>query len=136
MTTNATVQSSINCATPPIRTYPTSFTATITEGKGPTPGSIAVTKVGIDVDLSELASYGLCELRNQASAGEVMVGIWNGSAFYPFKDLKPGEHFVIRLSEFLGDEFATGTGTTGNGNTLRIKAKTVTCNVYVGAYSQ
>lgn len=133
---SATIQSSINCPTPPIRSYPTTFTATVTEGKGPTPGAIAVTTVGVDVDLSQLATYGFCELRNQASVGEVMVGIWNGTTFYPFKDLLPGENYVIRLSDHLGDEFETGTGTTGNGNTLRIKAKTVTCNVYVGVYSQ
>ena len=41
----------------------------VTGRKGPTPGAIAVTPLGVNVDLSQLTVPGLCVIKNLAAAG-------------------------------------------------------------------
>ena len=120
------------------RSYPTNFTADVSGTKGPSPGAIAVATSGTDVDLSEIASPGFCRVTNMDAANTIVMGIWDGSAFHAFKDLLPGEHYVLRLSQFLGEQFETGTGTatTGTGDTLRLKAVTASCVALVEVFER
>ena len=120
------------------RSQPTVFLANVAAGtKGPTPGALTATVAGIDVSLTELTTPGLCRIMNLDGTNFVEVGIWDGSTFYPLMDLLAGETFVIRLSAALGQEFGTGTGTTGGPvNTLRIKADTASCDVLVEAFEK
>jgi hypothetical protein len=140
MADEASVRSSLNVNKGNVqyRSYPTDFTADMTGSKGPTPGSITVTGEGTDVDLSELTTPGFCRVINQGDTYTVMLGVWNGTSFMPAKDLLPGEHYVIRLSQFLGEEFgtATSTATTGTGNTLRLKCIGGSCNVLVEVFER
>ncbi len=72
---------------------------------------------------------------NQDSTNFVEFGIWDGTSFYPVGRLLAGESYVLRLSPNLGEEYGTGTGTTGEGiNTLRFKADTASVNVLVEAF--
>jgi hypothetical protein len=114
---------SINKGNVKYRSYPDAFTADVSGEKGPSPGALAVTQNGVDVDLSEITSPGFCRVSNQGSV-TLMLGVWDGSALHPLKDILSGEHYVFRLSQFLGDQFgtATSTATTGDGDTLRLKS--------------
>lgn len=120
------------------RSHPTAFNADVTGAKGPTPGAMAATTAGTDVDLSELTSYGWCRIYNLDSTNFVTVGIRDGGEFYPLADVYPGEFTVIQLSQFLGDSFDTGTGTAtvDTGNALCIKANTASCDVVVEAFER
>ncbi len=119
------------------RSQPTAFLADVSGSKGPTPGAIAATIAGVDVDLSELTVNGLCRIMNLDDTNFIEVGVWDGVSFYPMMDLLAGESFVFRLSADLGKEFGTGTGTTGTDvNTLRIKADTASCDVLVEAFER
>lgn len=113
---------------------PTTFQATQNNVGGPTPGTITVSVAGTDVDLSELTVPGLCRMRNLDQSNYVQVGVWNPdqSEFYPLIRLKPGEFFVFRLDPDVNEEYSgTGTGTTGQLNTLRLKAANSSCLVEI-----
>ncbi len=113
------------------------FTPTVTGTKGPTPGAIAVTVVGVDVDFSELTQPALCRIKNLDDTNYITIGIWDPelARFFPIDECLPGESFVRRLSRLLSGELGTGAGTVGaNTNTLRIKASTGTINVLVEAF--
>lgn len=116
---------------------PTNFVADVSGSKGPTPGAITATTAGTDVDLSELTTPGLCRIQNTDDANYVQVGVWNPdqNEFYPVMRLLPGESFVIRLDPHVNQEYEqTGTGTTGQLNTLRILAANASCVVVVEAF--
>lgn len=115
---------------------PSGFNATVTGTKGPTPGAITVSTDGTDVDLSELDSPGLCRLMNLDSTNYVKYGIWEPltSTFYPLGELLPGESYVLRLARDIGEQYETGTGTTGAVNTFRIQAMNDPCVVLVEAF--
>lgn len=116
---------------------PTQFTASMSASKGPSPGAVAVSTDGTDIDLTELDSPGLCRLMNLDSTNYVELGIWDGVSFYPIMELLPGETYVIRLARNLEEEYGTGTGTTGDAiNTLRAKANTAACNLLVEAFER
>ena len=122
------------------QSLPTSFVADM-DGTpdGPTPGAITATTAGVDVDLSELASFGVCRIQNLDSTNYVDVGIRDPETvkFYPLMRLLAGESYPIRLSPDLQEEYGTGagTGTTGaDTNRLHIKANTASCNVIVDAF--
>lgn len=122
------------------RSNPTAFLADVSGSGGPTPGTITVTNAGTDVDLSEITTPGLCRIQNLSSDYEVEVGVWNAdqSEFYPLLALLPGETFVMRLSASLNQEYeSTGTGTSAELNTLRIKVLTgETAKVLVEAFDR
>ena len=120
------------------RSYPTSFQADVTGKHGPTPGSVTVSVAGIDVSLAELAVPGLCVIENQDPTNFVTFGIWDPETtkFYPLGELLPGEIYVLRLSRDLAWEYGAGTGTTGpETNTLRFRANTAACSVFIGAFA-
>lgn len=122
------------------RSNPTGFKADVSGNSGPTPGTITVTQAGTDVDLSELTTPGLCRIQNLSTEYEIEVGVWNPdqSEFYPVMALLPGESYVIRLSTSINREYeGTGTGTSAEANTLRIKVLTgVTAKVLVEAFDR
>jgi len=113
---------------------PSNFQATVTGINGPCPGAFAATLEGTDVNFSELTQPGLGIIKNIDSTNFVTVGIWDGVDFFPLMELLPGEFFPIRFSRYLTQEFMTGTGTTGGGNTVRIKADTAPAKVVVEAF--
>jgi len=116
---------------------PTSFTADVTGVNGPTPGAITVPTTGIDVDLSQLTTPGLCWMMNLDDTNYVTYGIWDPETykFYPFGKLKPGETSLFRLSPNICKELGTGTGTTGPvTNTFHMRADTAECVVGVEAF--
>ena len=119
------------------RSNPTAFTADVSVADGPTPGTIAVSTAGVDVDLSQLSTPGFCRVMNLDSTNFVSLGIWDGATFYPLLELLPGESFVMRIARDLGEEYGVGTGTTGAAvNTMRLKANTDSCNVTVEAFEK
>jgi len=119
------------------QSQPTAFTADVSTAKGPTPGVVVATTAGVNVDLSVLTVPGFCRIMNLDSTNFVEVGIWDGSTFYPMLDILAGHFVTVMLSASLGDEFGTGTGTSGPGiNRLRVKADTASCNVVVEAFER
>lgn len=119
------------------RSNPISFRATVSGTKGPTPGAIAVSVDGTNIDLSQLTTPGLCLIHNLDSTNFVEVGRWDQttSRFYPLMKILAGEFYVIRLSPRVEDEYeGTGTGTAVNVSKLRIKANTAPCVVVVSCF--
>lgn len=113
------------------------FTATVTGTKGPVPGAMTATLVGVDIDFSELTRPALCHIKNLDATNFVTVGIWDPETnkFYPVDEILPGESYVRRLSRLLSAELGTGAGTTGpNTNSLRLKADTASVDVVVSAF--
>lgn len=118
---------------------PTAFVADVEGKKGPTPGAVAITTAGTDIDFSQLTTPGLCRIQNLDDTNYVEYGIWEptGSIFYPLGELLPGEFFVLRFSRNLQEQYAgTGTGTTGPTNRLRFKANTASVDVLVEAFEK
>jgi hypothetical protein len=116
---------------------PTAFLANLNTAEpiGPTPGSFTATVGGTDVNLTALTGLGgVCRMMNVDPTNFVTVGIWDGAKFQPLFELLPGEVYAVRLSRELGKDYGTGTGTTGSGNTMRIKADTASCIVLVEAF--
>lgn len=88
------------------------FVASLTNAEGPTPGYVVVPQLGVDVDLSELTTPGVCVIKNVHATYSLMVGISDGVEFYPMFNLAPGESCGGPLSQFIGTSLdATGTGT-------------------------
>lgn len=137
MADEATIQASLQITKNKLKysSQPTNFKADVATEKGPSPGAIAVSTDGTDVDFSELTTPALCRLQNLDTTNFVEYGIWDGISFLPLGELLAGESYVIRLSRNLTEEFGTGTGTTGAAaNTLRLKADTAACNVLVDGF--
>ena len=139
MSDEATVRTSLQILKSPLdyRGQPTVFHADVAGTKGPSPGAIAVSPAGTDVDLSELTTPALCRIQNLDDEHFVEFGIWDpeGNTFYPLGEILPGESYVLRLSRNLHQEFGTGTGTSGAGtNRLRLKAWSVALDVLVEAF--
>lgn len=117
---------------------PTSFTATVDDGTGPTPGLIDVPVSGVDVDLTAITyPGGLIRFQNFSTTNYVEVGSWDGAIFRPLFELLPGEFYVMRLARNLGNIYATGTGTSGTDTTtLRLNANTSMCTCLVEAFNK
>lgn len=121
------------------RALPNSFKANMDgAADGPTPGTIAVPVApGVNVDLSELSTPGVCVIQNLDTTNYVMGGSYDpeNNLFYPLMEWLPGEIWPFRLARDLGEEYATGTGTVGpETNTFRLIAVGGTCNVKVEAF--
>ena len=129
---------------------PTGFNADMATAvpNGPTPGSLSVPLAGINVDLSQLTTPGMCFLYNVGTGDTdtddlgnsfVEYGMFDPTTavheFIPLGEILPGEGYVLRLSRFLGHEMGTtaGTGTTGQNSVLRLKAVGAVqhCQVFV-----
>lgn len=141
MADEATVRSSLQIENNGLnyRSHPTSYQATVTGTKGPTPGAVTATVDGVNVSLSELGTPGFCVIRNLDQTNYIDVGIWNVSIseYQPFLEIGPEEHQIIKLSREFGESLGeTGTGTVGSDIHLRIRANTASCEVYVGAFEK
>ncbi len=113
------------------------FAANVSGQKGPTPGAIAVSTLGTDVDLSQLTVAGLTELTNLDDSNFFEWGIYDPDtlAFYPLGEVGPGETYIIRLSRNIQEQYAgTGTGAGGETARLRLKANGANLAAFVGAF--
>jgi hypothetical protein len=119
------------------RSHPNNHRVTLVgTANGPTPGSIAVSVAGVDVDLTQLTTPGMCRLQNLDVTNFVEYGIWDGVEFIPLGEVGPLEQYVIKLSRRLGNSYGIGTGTTDSGNRLRLKADTAACKCVVEAFER
>jgi len=77
--------------------------------------NITATTVGVDVDMSNLTTEGICRLLNVDETNFVEWGPKSGGTFYPLGKMKPGEPAgPFRLSP---------------GKTLHLKADSASCLV-------
>lgn len=117
---------------------PAAFQADQAVAIGPTPGTLLVSTNGIDIDLSELTTPGMARFQNLSTANIIDVGRFDpdSNKFYPFLKLKPGESYIVRLSEHITEEYlGTGTGTTSSATTLRAKARNAASRLLVEAFN-
>lgn len=105
---------------------PSSFKVDVSAAGGPTPGQILATTGGLNVDLSALATPGLCRIQNLELKGGnfVTVGIHDTVNFFPLMDLLPGESYTFRLATTVAD----------GSNDLRVVADTGSVKVLVEAF--
>src|SRR3989304_7264308 len=93
---------------------PTTFTADVEDGSGPTPGLVNVPVDGVDIDLTSITNPGgLIRIQNLSTTNYVEVGSWDGAIFRPLFEIMPSEFYVMRVARNLGNIYATGTGTSG-----------------------
>lgn len=125
------------------RSNPTSFTRdqVTSSPAGETPGEIAVTTTGVNVDLSHLAEAGVCWMHNVDDTNFVTVGIYDPDTlvFYPMLEIGPGECYPVVLSRRIGRQYpGAGTSTSGGGSnpTFRMRADTASCKVVVHAFDR
>lgn len=114
---------------------PTAFAADVAGTKGPSPGTITITTTGTDINLSQVGLPGLCYIQNLDETNYVVVGVYDGTSFFPLLELLPGEGYPLRLYRYIGTEFI-GTGTPADVNTLRIKAFVAPCLVKVECFER
>lgn len=108
------------------------FNPDVAGAKGPVPGAITVTPVGVDVDFSELTTPGLCIISNLDETSYFEYGIWDpeGAIFYPLGEVLPGESWPLRLARFLQAEYGTGSGTAvTTTNRLRLRSVSGSGNI-------
>lgn len=114
---------------------PTAFLDTMSgDAAAPSPGRITVSEQGTDINLSAVGTPGWALFRNLDDTNYVQLGVYNTdqSEFYPFARIKPGQHFLMPVDPDINEEYAgTGTGTTGQLNTLRLLAQTSSCEMEV-----
>ena len=103
------------------QSQPTAFVADVSTGLGPTPGLVTVPVTGVSVSLAALTTPGFAFIQNLDATNFIMVGVYDGTSFFPLLELLPGECYVVRLCRHLGDEFV-GTGTPADANALRLMA--------------
>jgi hypothetical protein len=138
MANEATVRSSLQILKGNIdyQSRPTSHQEDVTGTNGPCPGAVTATVAGVDVDFSPLVTPGLVSIHNLDATNYVDYGNWDPvtSTFFPLGEVPAGTSYTFRLSRNLGQEYGTGTGTTGTGATFRVKADTASCNVVIEAF--
>lgn len=101
---------------------------------GPSPGGIAISIDGTDVNLGALATPGECILVNLDPTNYVEWGLKTGGVFYPFGELLAGKFAKVRFSRHLGvSETEPGTHTSGAA-TFHMRANAANCDVQVLAY--
>ena len=120
------------------RSNPTGFQADVAAVGGPSPGEFLAALAGTDLDLTALTNPSLMWVMNMDDTNSVHYGPCDHSTgrFYPVFKLLPGEYFVHRLSEFLGQEEGTVTGTASvdSGDTLRFKGVGGACKIRVDCF--
>lgn len=138
MANEATIASQLTIAKDnlQIRSFPTSFRATVEGTKGPSPGAFTATTFGTLVDLSALATPGLYIIYNRDTVNYVEIGIWDGIDFFPLDEVQAGEHYVKRFSRNLSEAYSgTSLGTDPAGTArVMVKANTADCEVSLEAY--
>lgn len=103
--------------------------------KGPSPGAVTVPTTGVDISLAEFTTPGWMDVYNNSPSYHVDVGIHDGSLFHPLIEVGPGRKATFKLSRNLFEEHTiSGTGTTGNINTLHAKAYGGSANVVFNGF--
>lgn len=123
---------------------PTAFRVDVSGTKGPTPGAMAASVAGTDVDFSELTVPGLCRISNLSTepTNYIEYGIFDPEAarYYPLGECDPGESYVIKLSRNFNEEYGTalvGTGTLPGGTArLRIRGRVTGAVALVEAFEK
>lgn len=124
MANEATIRSSLTIKKGNIdfASRPGSFQADVSGTNGPTPGAIAVATAGTDVDLSELTTPGLINIKNLDTTNFLEFGIWDGATFHELGEVQAGEDYTFRLSRNF-------TSTS-----LRLKADTAAVKAVVSCF--
>src|SRR5258705_13267316 len=107
MSNEATVQSSlfIRVGNQQYKSNPTVFQADMSRAAPASPGRITVSIHGSNVDLSKIATPGLCWMQNLDPTNFVQYGIKDVAGnFYPLGEIMPGGVYVLRLSRFILEE--------------------------------
>lgn len=113
---------------------PNQFMCNVSTARGPTPGAIAVSTNGTNVNLDALTTPGLCRIMNIGNY-RIEWGIHDGSIFHPIGEVEPGESYIVKLSRNLGvEEAQTGTGTTGKVNHLYVRAVTAASTALIEVF--
>lgn len=128
MASEARIQSSLQIKVGEIvyQSKPTAFVGGVTGKKGPVPGAFAVSAMLnsiTTVDFSQLVNPGYVRLQNLDSVVTATYGIYdpNIRRFYPFGEMKPGETYVLRFSQWFQESFLyPGTSTSGEHETIRL----------------
>lgn len=141
MSNEATVRVSlaIRTGSQQYQSNPTTFQADVSKAAPASPGRLTVGVHGSSVDLSKVATPGLCWVQNLDPTNFVEYGIRDpsGGKFYPLGEIMPGEFYVLRLSRNVLEDYTnTGTGTTGAVNTFWLKADTAPCEVDVQVFEK
>ncbi len=137
-TVNCSLQIRSSTGTLQYRSNPTAFLADVAGNKGPVPGAVTVPTTGVNVDLSGLTYKGLCRVMNlelETATTYVMLGVYDGTNFFPLMELLPGETYVFRLYRYFGAEYA-GTGTNADADNLRLMSVGGTSVVTVEAFER
>lgn len=103
---------------------------------GPSPGAIKVPTAGVSISFAQLTTPAMCVITNIDPTNFVEYGLWDSTHFMPIGELLPGEFVILRLARHLGKEYGTGTGTTGSGLVLRLKADTAQADARVEAFEK
>lgn len=106
------------------RTAVPSFRADVTGRKGPTPGAVTVPTTGVNVDLSQLTTPGLCVLKNLDAEVAFDWGLYDSDILRFFKvgRVLAGEQYVLRLHPELDEDYgSTGTGTIDRSNNVHLR---------------
>jgi len=123
------------------RSYPTVFTAVVTDGRGPYVGSKTIAVLGTTIDLSELSSLGgIARIHNQDSVNFVTYGITDGIEFFPIHEIWPGEFYPCRFSRLLGrslEQTGTSTSSYDTGTyQLQMRANVAPVNVLIEVFER
>lgn len=137
ITTGLTVRKGNLNHRPPRRT----FKADMAGSTGISPGAILVTTDGVDLEFTELADPGWCHITNIAEDGgsDIQYGPYDPETdrYYGWFNISPGESSVFKFDQqFQWESYPAseqGTGTGGQTNRLRFRAKTAACYVLVEA---
>ena len=62
---------------------------------------VATTAAHVLVDPPNLTNYGLALLKNLSTTDIIALGVDDTGVFVPFLELKPGEQFIVRLTQAL-----------------------------------
>ena len=117
------------------RSNPTQTVEDQTGEGGPAPGAFLVTTTGQNVDLSQFTTPGRVWIQNQDDTNYIEVGVHDGTLFHPFLEILQGNIETVRFSRNIGEEQTIpGTGTTGNVNTIYVKAHGASCWVTFDAF--
>lgn len=107
--------------------------------KGPVPGAISITTVGVEIDVSQLTTPGVGVWFNLDDENYFEWGIKEpeNNRFYMIGEVGPGEAWPFQFSRNLLEDYGgTGTGTTPPTNKLWARANGATVYGGLKAYEK
>jgi hypothetical protein len=124
---------------------PAQFQADMSGLGGPCPGQLLVPTSHIEPDFSQIVNNGgttgLVRIINLDDTNIVYWGLYDStiSKFLPVGKFFPGEGFVWRFSEFMGEGLRPGPGTGTSGTDVikfSLKADIFSCQVVVDCFAE